>query len=226
MLTSKTTGLLAIGLLFLMNSLLVVAEVTCGGYSTVLYSGDEIVLTICHGPDSKITRSKSDQWQYCDDAMIQIRNKKDGKTIKYADCRPGITKQIMVHGDTLMLRHFYVDFSNEFEAKPLLIEAMNLRTNEKNYEFEKRFPICSRQDINDAIMQINSSTEKPFDGKTYFTAVYGGFYKLRDCAKSQFGMVLSILNKYQESNLFDGEVSEVLDEVVEEVEIIHAASRP
>jgi hypothetical protein len=56
--------------------------------------------------------------------------------------------------------------------------------------------------------------------------VYGGFYKLRDCAKSDPEFVLSILQNYKKSSQFDGgEVSETLSEVIEEVELISAATK-
>lgn len=81
-----------------------------------------------------------------------------------------------------------------------------------------------RDDIENAAKQVDSTTAKPFDGNTYFTSVYGGFYKLRDCAKSDPKLVLSILRKYQTNDLFDGEVAETLTSVTGEVELIQTAT--
>ena len=64
-----------------------------------------------------------------------------------------------------------------------------------------------------------------FDGKTYFTSIYGGFFKLRDYAVSDPDFVLSILNKYKKKGVFDGEVAETLSNVIDEVELIAKASR-
>jgi hypothetical protein len=199
-------------------------EVTCGGLSTLLYANDKIALTICHGSYTKIDRTRLGQWQDCDDAMIHNRDKTSGKTTQYADCLPGARKQFRISGDTFMLRHFYATYPGRFESKPLLVEALNLATNKKTYEFEIRFPACTRKDIEDAAKQIDSTIAKPFDGKTYFTSVYGGFYKLRDCAKSNPQFVRSVLHKYETSGLFDGEVAETLSSVINEVELIHAAT--
>lgn len=123
-----------------------------------------------------------------------------------------------------MLRHFQTTYPG-FESEPLLIESLDLETSKKTYEFEKQFPACGRNDIDHAAKQIDSTTAKTFNRETYFTSVYGGFYKLRDCAKSDPQSVLTILRKYQNSDLFDGEVVETLSSVTSEVELIHAAIR-
>jgi hypothetical protein len=200
-------------------------EVTCGGYSTLLYANNEIALTICHGPYTKIDRARLDHWQDCDDAMIHIRDKKQGKTTEYADCLPGGLKQFRVQGDAFVLRHFYATYPGRFESKPLLVETLKLTTGAKTYQFEKRFPACTKADVDDAIKQIDTTMAKPFDGKTFFDSVYGGFYKLRNCAQSAPSMVLAILQRYGKSGLFDGEVAETLSSVTSEVELIYAATK-
>lgn len=215
---------LVAAILFAIHSVASAAEVTCGGLSTLLYANDKIALTICHGPYTKIDRTRLEQWQDCDDAMIHIRDKTNGKTAQYADCLPGARKQFRISGDTFMLRNFYATYPGRFDSEPLLVEVLNLATNKKTYEFEKQFPACARKDIDEAAKQIDSTTAKPFDGKTYFTSVYGGFYKLRDCAKSNPQLVRSVLLKYERSGLFDGEVAETLSSVINEVELIHAAT--
>jgi hypothetical protein len=59
-----------------------------------------------------------------------------------------------------------MEYHGEFEFKPLFIETLNLKTTKKNYEFDKRFPACTQNDVDDATTQIDSTTAKPFDGNT------------------------------------------------------------
>ena len=96
-------------------------------------------------------------------------------------------------------------------------------TNAKQYAFIKKFPRCTKQDIDNATKQIDSTMAKPFDDKTFFLSVYGGFFKLRDCAATDTKSVLSILRKYRENRVFDGEVAETFGGIVKEVELISAA---
>lgn len=221
----KPLKLLLAAILIAVTPPLFAAEDTCGGYSTLLYANDKTVLTICHGPYTKINRKRLDQWQGCDDAVIKITDKNSGKTTQYADCLSEAGKQFRIQGSAFMLRHFQITYPG-FESEPLLIESLDLETSKKTYEFEKQFPACGRNDIDHAAKQIDSSTAKTFNRETYFTSVYGGFYKLRDCAKSDPQSVLTILRKYhQNSDLFDGEVVETLSSVTSEVELIHAAIR-
>ncbi|MDT3705893.1 MAG: hypothetical protein ROZ09_03630 [Thiobacillus sp.] len=223
--TSTVCILVVAGLWLAANDKAFAAEVTCGGYSTLLYANNKVALTICHGPYTKVDRTRLDHWQDCDDAMIHLRDKTKGETTEYADCLPGDRKQFRVKGDAFMLRHFYATYPGRFESKPLLVETLNLTTNTRTYQFEKRFPACTRRDIDDSTKQIDSATAKPFDGKTFFDSVYGGFYKLRDCAQSDPKLVLAILQRYGKSDLFDGEVAETLGSVASEVELIDAATK-
>ena len=203
------------------NTLAIGAEAKCGGISTTLYSSNDLSLSICHGPYTKIYLSQLHQWQNCDDALIQISNKKQGKTTIHTDC--GVAKkQFMLRNNEFMLRHFYSGYPN-FEEKPLLIETLNLADSTVKYKFSKTFPVCSKKDINNAIQQIDLTKAKPFDGNTFFTSIYGGFYILRDCAATDSKLVYAALRKYQESMVFDGEAAETLNTVISEVEIIAKA---
>lgn len=85
-------------------------EDICDGYSTHLYTNDKIVLTICHGPYTKIDRTRLGQWQGCDDAAFQIRDKNTGETSQYADCISEAGKQFRIHGTAFMLRHFQTTY--------------------------------------------------------------------------------------------------------------------
>jgi hypothetical protein len=199
-------------------------EATCGGYSTLLYSNGRMALTICHGPYTKIDRARLSQWQGCDDAVIYLLDKENGTTTQFADCLSEAGKQFRIQGDSFMLRHFYAAYPSRFDSKPLLVETQNLKTKKKTYQFETRFPVCTKKDIDDATRQIDATTAKSFDGTTYFDSVYGGFYKLRDCAQSDPELALSILQKYKKSGLFDGEVAEALSSVLSEAELIYAAT--
>jgi len=218
------SGLLIVLFLFVMGTVVSAADVTCNGYATILYDNDKTALSICHGPYTKIDRKRLDQWQACDDAIIQIKDKESGKKHQYADCLSDAGKEFRVDGNVFMLRHFLMTYP-EFESQPLLVESLDLMTNKKTYRFEKQFPVCTKKDISDAANQIDSVTVKPFEGKTYFNAVYSNLYTLRDCAKSNPELVISILRRYRTGNYFDGEVEETLNSVVDEVELIGAATQ-
>ena len=207
------------------NQTVFAAEATCGGYSTLLYTNDNMALTICHGPYTKIDLKRLDQWQSCDDAEILIRYKKNGNNTRYADCLSEAGKQFRIRGSEFMLKHSQTTYPG-FEQEPLVVETLNLETSKKTYQYAKQFPVCTRKEIDQAARQVNSATAKPFNGgQTYFNLVYGGFYKLRDCARSDPELVLSILHNYQNSGLFDGEVAETLSSVTSDTELIHAASK-
>lgn len=201
-----------------------VAEETCGGLGTRLYANDNLALTICHGPYTQIDLKHLYQWQNCDDAQIQIRSMKNGATTPYADCLSEAGTQFRIRDDDFMLKYFQTTYPG-FETEPLLVEILNLETNETTFQFEKKFPACTRNDIDQAVIQIDTAIAKPFDGEQrYFDLVYGGFYKLRNCARSAPGQVLSILRKYQNKRLFDGEAAEILSSVTSDAELIYAAS--
>jgi len=196
----------------------------CGGYNTVLYSNNDVALSICHAPYTKIDRSLLGQWQDCDDAMIYLRDKIHGTTKEYADCSPTTRKQFMVRGNTLRLRHYYTEYPG-FEDKPLLVETFDIHTKKKKYEIVAKLITYNKKDIENAVAEIDTTIEKPFDGSTYFKSIYGGFFKLRDYAISDPDFVLSVLNKYKKKGVFDGEVAETLSNVIDEVELIAKASR-
>lgn len=214
---------LLVGLLLAASSMLFAADDTCNGYSTILYTDDKTVLTICHGPYTKIDRKGLENWQGCDDGFFLMRDKENGTTRQYADCLSDAGKQFRIHNGDFMLRHFEDSYPG-FEPEPLLIEIHNLKTHKVSYEFERQFPACTGKDIDDAAEQVNSTLAQPFDGKTYFTSLYGGLYRLRDCAKSDPQRVLSLLHNLQKSSLFDGETAETLNSVTSDVELIHAAT--
>lgn len=195
----------------------------CFGDSTVLYSNNDVTLSICHAPYTKIDRSLLGQWQDCDDAIVYLRDKAHGTTKEHVDCSPTTRKQFMVRGHTFMLRHFYTEYPG-FESKPLVVETFDIHNKEKKYEIVAKLKTYNKKDIENAVAKIDSTITKPFDGKTYFTSIYGGFFKLRDYAVSDPDFVLSILNKYKKKGVFDGEVAETLSNVIDEVELIAKAS--
>lgn len=140
------------------------------------------------------------------------------------DCTPTGTMQFMVRGDRFLVRHFYRRYPG-FDMKPLLVESFNLVTYKKNYRFIKRFVGCDRSEVEAAKHRIDSAVAKPFDGRTYFPAVYGGLYSLRDCAATKVDRVLPILRQYENDGAFDGEVAETLDEAMDEVKLISRAAQ-
>jgi hypothetical protein len=121
-----------------------------------------------------------------------------------------------------MLKYDYMEYPG-FEEKPLLIESFDLTTRAKKYIFKKQFLQCSKKDIENSIKQIDSTIAKPFDMNTYFDHVYGGLFKLRDCAKTEPLTVSAALQKYEKKAVFDGEVAETFSEIFEEVKLISAA---
>lgn len=197
-------------------------QAQCYGVNTLLYSNADTELSICHGEYWKVKASDFVKWHECVDAMILIKNKKRNKVSEYADCSPTGTKQMMLQGSVLKIRHLYVEYPSNQE-KPLLIESIDLDSGSKRYEFLKKFPFCSSADISNAVKAIDFEGAKPFNGDTFFEVVYGGFYKLRDCAKDHPLDVRRILKKYEESQKFDGEVAETLGDVISEVDLIVSA---
>ncbi len=218
----KLPSLLVLFILAAPNSFASAPDATCGGLSTIIYSNSEMDLSICHGEYTKIDKSKLGQWQNCDDAMVQIRDKKHGKLSKYADCLTNKIRQFMIADNSLMLNYVYMEYPG-FEEKPLLIERLNLTTRTKKYVFKKQFLVCHKNDIDNSIKQIESGIANQSDMGKYFDNVYGGLFKLRDCAKTEPVSVLAAFKKYEKKALFDGEVAETFSELFEEVKLISAA---
>ena len=220
----KISILLSLSFFVIPNALVAGIDAVCSGENTIIYSNKDMTLTICHAPYTKISQTQLDQWQDCDDAIIRISNKKKGKTTEYIDCGLSSNIQFMLRGDTFMLRHYFTEYPG-FEMKPMLIESLDLASNKNTYEFITEFPTCSKKEIGQTIQVIDSTIAAPFDGKTYFKSIYSSFFRLRDCAKDDYGYVLSVLRKYQESGAFDGEVAETLVSVIDEVELIALATK-
>jgi hypothetical protein len=199
-------------------------EAKCHGNTTRLYSNQNLDLSICHGDYVQINLAKLDQWQDCVDSMLFLTDKKTKIVSMLADCLPTKAEQFKVSKDSLLLRHFYVEYPG-FSEKPLLIENTNLVTLTKQYSLLRKFPACQKSEVDQAIRQIEATRAKPFDGNTYFSAIYGSFYKLRDCANSFPTEILATLTEYSRKSVFDGEVSETLDGVIDEVRLIASAKR-
>lgn len=194
----------------------------CGGFNTVLYSNKARAITICHGPHTKIIRSKLNKWNNCFDATILLRNKTTGKNSVVTDCYPQNQKQFSVQGGTLRVRHFYTEYPG-FDSKPLVIETLDAKKNRRHYKLERKFKKCTTADIDAQNRLIQQTVSKPFDGSTFFKSVYGAFFKLRDCSFSYPDKVINILNSYWEIDRVDGEVAETLGTVVDEAKIIKKA---
>lgn len=221
----KITKLVSFLFLFILaapNAFASAPDATCGGVSTLIYSNSEIDLSICHGEYTKIDKSKLRQWQNCDDAMVQIRDKKHGKLSQYADCQTNKIRQFMIADNSLMLNHVYMEYPG-FEEKTLLIERFDLTTRTKKYIFKKQFLVCNKNEIDNSIKQIEAGIASQSDMGKYFDFVYGGLFKLRDCAKTDSVSVLAVFKKYEKKALFDGEVAETFSELFEEVKLILAA---
>lgn len=194
----------------------------CGGENTRIYTGSDIAVSVCHGSHVHIDDAKLDQWQECGDSIIYLRDNSDGSTVEITDCMY-VGKQFRVNGDKLLLRHFMTGYPGN-DSTPFLVETLNLKTKSKSFQFEYEFPECSWSDVGKARQKINAETAKPFNGETYFRAIYGGMYDLRNCAKSQPGYALANLIRLDEWQRFDGEVSETLSIIISEVELIYQAT--
>ena len=194
----------------------------CSAESTLLYSDNSSEVAMCHGSYLTIDTQRLSTWQDFVDASIYIQDKKSGAAHEYIDCGALHEKQFRVEDSHLSIRHFFTTYSGS-ETLPPLIETLDLKTQAKTFRFENDFQKCDQTSINKAVHKIDAETAKPFNGATYFSAVYGGFYELRNCSFSEPEKVLSILQKYDTSDSFDGEVSETLSEVISEVELIRQA---
>lgn len=205
------------------TSLAAEPDFSCGGNTTKLYSSKDVILTICHGPYTEVDHSKLNQWHSCDDATIQGW-RKEGHMTEYADCSLLVFKEFSVRDGSLLLRHFFTDYPG-FEQKPKVIETIDLRTNNRKFEFVGKFSASGREDFERAIMNIDSMLSKPFDGRASISSVYEGFFIIRDYAIVDQRSALSALQKYEKNGhpLIDGEVSETLHLVVDEVKLIDAA---
>lgn len=197
-------------------------DTACSGIDTLVYSNSEIDLSICHGEYTKIDKSKLSQWQGCDDAIVQIRDKRHGQLSQYADCMANKIRQFKIEDNALLLNHFYTEYPG-FDEKPLLIERLDLATRSKKYIFKKQFSACSKKDIDSSVRQIDSGMANQPDMKKYFDLVYGGLFKLRDCTKSDPTSALAAYKSLEMKALFDGEVAETFSELFEEVRLISDA---
>lgn len=197
-------------------------DAACNGIDTLIYSNSEIDLSICHGEYTKIDQSKLGQWQGCDDAMVQIREKRHGQLSQYADCLTNRIRQFKIEDNALLLNHSYTEYPG-FDEKPLLVERLDLATRTKKYIFKKQFPACSKKDVDSSVRQIDSGMTNQSDMKKYFDLVYGGLFKLRDCAKSDPASVIAAYKRFEKKALFDGEVAETFSELFEEVRLISDA---
>lgn len=220
----KIAILLSLSFFVIPNALATGTDAACGGESINIYSNKDLDLIICHAPYTKISQTQLDQWQDCDDAIIQINDKKKGKTTEYMDCGLSSNMQFMLRDNKFMLRHYFTEYPG-FEMKPMLIERLDLVSNKSTYEFIKEFPACSKKEIDRTIQVIDSTIIAPFDGKTYFKSIYSNLFNLRDCAISNPDLVIATLDNYQKRRVFDGEVAETLVSVIDEVKLISKATK-
>lgn len=220
----KSVALLSLFFSVIPNALVAEIDATCGGESTIIYSSKDTDLTICHAPYTKIEQAQLNQWQYCEDALIQISDKKQSKTTNYMDCELRSNIQFMLQGNVLKLRHHFTEYPG-FEMKPFLIENYKIASNKKTYEFVEKLPACNEKEIDETVKKIDSTIAAPFDGKTYFKSIYSNLFKLRDCAISKPDFVLATLEDYQKNGVFDGEVAETLVSVIDEVKLISKATK-
>lgn len=191
----------------------------CNGLSTVIYSNNNTAVAVCHSLQMKIKRASLAQWQDCTDAMIYIRNKKTNKSDMLTDCIPISHKKFKINKNSVLIMHYYNEYPG-FELKPLLIENHNIINNSKTFTLIAKLKKHTKEEILKAISLLDDEVKKPFNGSTYFKNVYNGFFMLRNHALSDPQFALNKLNKYNNSNEFSGEVSEVLSDVVREAKLI------
>ena len=191
----------------------------CNGFSTVIYTDKENSVAVCHSQHMKIKRLLLGQWQDCTDAMIYIRNKKTTKSQMHTDCNPISHKQFKIDKNNLLIKHYHNQHPG-FELKPLLVENYNIINKSKTYTLIEKLKTYTKEEVLSAITKLDKEVKKPFNGNTYFENVYNGFFMLRNYALSEPQFALKKLNEYNNSNMFSGEVSEVLSDVVREAQLI------
>ncbi|MDH5766481.1 MAG: hypothetical protein OEZ38_10745 [Gammaproteobacteria bacterium] len=199
----------------------------CAGYSSIIFSDQHTMISICHSPHLKINRKQLHEWQDCVDAMIYSRNKQNQDSHLLADCKPTIHKQFKVENNELLIKHFYNSYPG-FTPTPLLLEKYSLKSLLPGYEILAKHKIITKNEIQASILAINTELGKPFDGKTFFTTIYSNLDTIRNFSFSNPEQSLAILKDYYKREVFDGEVAETLTEIIDDVELIQAAlaSRP
>lgn len=202
------------------------AESQCGGGATSLlsYKGSDIY--ICHGPYEKINITELDKWQTCIDGMFYLRTKVNGiihETL-LNECVPTIRMEYRINNDNFEIKHYFSEFPG-FTEKERIIESYNIKNGKNSYTVIGEVVKLTQQDIDNEANKITEEISKPFNGNTYFTIVYTAFHKIRDYAFIDPAYSLSILKEYQSKQLFDGEVAEVLSNIIEEAELISKAVR-
>jgi len=191
----------------------------CNGFSTVIYTDNNTAVAVCHSLHMKIKRTLLAQWQDCTDATIYIRNKKTNKSKMHADCIPITHKQFKVNRNNLLIKHYHNEHPG-FELKPLLIENYNIINKSKTYTLIAKLKKYTKEEILRTISILDEELKKPFNGSTYFKNVYNGFFMLRNYALTEPQFALKKLNEYNNNDIFSGEVSEVLSDVVREAQLI------
>lgn len=199
-------------------------ESRCGGDKTTLITANGLNLFMCHAPYTKIDTSKLGEWQNCDDGMFYIEST-SGSMVKEKlinECVVTSKMEFRIQDNSLKLRHYYAEYPG-FKEKPKIIESFDIVKGIVTYKIVGRYEKRTKEEIDKTIMEIENTIAKPFDGKTYFSSMYTNLYKLRDYAVVDPQYSLTVLRGYQEKRVFDGEVSETLSNIIEEVELISKA---
>lgn len=190
----------------------------CGGTITNLHTSPDVTVSICHAPYTKFDISNLSNWQACIDSIIYI-TAKDGMNTVHTDCTPDTYNEFKVSANSLFVKHYYETYP-DFEGKPLVVEEFFIRTHKSKYTLVAKLPHITKNQLESSLYQLESELSKPFDGKTYFTAVYGAFNNLLAYSAQDPEYSHNVLAEYEKRGIFEGEVSETLSATIGYVNLI------
>ena len=195
----------------------------CGGAVTNIYASPDVSVSICHAPHTKFDLSNLSKWQCCIDAIIYITTK-DGVNAIHTDCVPDANNEFKVSANSLFVKHYY-EMHPSFESKPLVVEEFFIKTQKSKYVLVANLPRITKAKLESSLSQVESELHKQYDGKTYFTAVYGAFNNVLAYSAQDPEYSLNVLAEYEKRGIFDGEVSETLSTTIGYVNLIQKTNQ-
>jgi hypothetical protein len=184
----------------------------CGGTVTNIYTSPDISVSICHAPYTKFDLKNLINWQPCIDAIIYTTARNGVSTI-HTDCSPDTYSEFKVSTNNLFVKHYYEAYPG-FESKPLVVEEFITKTQKSTYTLSANLTHITKTQFESSLSQLEAELRKPFDGKTYFSAVYGAFSNILAYSTQEPEYALKVLAEYEKRGIFDGEVSEILSATI------------
>lgn len=200
------------------------SEFACQGYNTIIHSTKTKLIAVCHGAYADFNRKEIGQWQDCYDSVIYTKDKKTSKNTVIADCSPTRYIQLRVHGGALDIKYYYDPYSSD-EQKPFVLKSYDVSYSSSAYKILADLGRPTRKEVGKTVQLMNTEINKPFDGRTYFNAIYSGFDMIRAFAQVDPDFSMKVLNSYIERQVFYGEVSERLSQTIDDVQLIMSAKK-